>query len=168
MRLPDGNGVEVCREIRSAHPEMAYLMLTSYADDEAVFSAIVAGAAAYVLKQIRGTELVDGSRVARGESLLDPDVTIRVLDQVRSEGEDKQVSSPNRKNPTPHAHRRRHHQPRDRRTLYLTEKTVKNYVSNVLAKLGMNRRARSRRLRRQGGRARQAVPLIGRSGRLGH
>ena len=73
VRLPDGDGIEVCREIRSTHPEVACLMLTSFADDEAVFSAILAGAAGYVLKQVRGTDLVDAvRRVGRGESILDP------------------------------------------------------------------------------------------------
>ena len=73
VRLPDGDGIEVCRDIRSEHPEIACLMLTSFADDEAVFSAILAGAAGYVLKQVRGTDLVDAvRRVGRGESILDP------------------------------------------------------------------------------------------------
>ena len=85
VRLPDGNGVEVCREIRSRHPEIACLMLTSFADDEALFDAIMAGAAGYVLKQVRGTDLVDGiRRVAGGESLLDPAVTARVLERLRA------------------------------------------------------------------------------------
>ena len=84
VRLPDGDGVEVCREIRSKHPEIACLMLTSFADDEALFSAIMAGAAGYVLKQVRGTDLVDGvRRVGRGESLLDPSLTTRVLERLR-------------------------------------------------------------------------------------
>ena len=81
VRLPDGSGVEVCREIRARHPEVQALMLTSFADDEALFSAIMAGASGYVLKQIRGNELIDAiRRVAAGESLLDPAVTRRVLD----------------------------------------------------------------------------------------
>src|SRR5207245_2591464 len=85
VRLPDGDGVEVCREIRSRHPEVQCLMLTSFADDEALFSAIMAGAAGYVLKQIRGTELIDAIRkVAAGESLLDPAVTRRVLERLRA------------------------------------------------------------------------------------
>src|SRR6185295_5377528 len=85
VRLPDGDGVEVCREIRSRHPEIQCLMLTSFADDEALFAAIMAGAAGYVLKQIRGDDLVDGiRRVARGESLLDPAVTAKVLDRLRA------------------------------------------------------------------------------------
>ena len=84
VRLPDGDGVEVCRELRSKHPEIACLMLTSFADDEALFSAIMAGAAGYVLKQVRGTDLVDGvRRVGRGESLLDPSLIARVLERLR-------------------------------------------------------------------------------------
>src|SRR6185436_13591268 len=84
VRLPDGDGIEVCREIRSAHPEISCLMLTSFADDDALFSAIMAGASGYVLKQVRGTDLVDGvRRVGRGESLLDPAVTGRVLERLR-------------------------------------------------------------------------------------
>ena len=82
VRLPDGDGVEVCREIRSAHPETACLMLTSFADDEALFSAIMAGASGYVLKQVRGTDLIDGvRRVGQGESLLDRSLTSRVLER---------------------------------------------------------------------------------------
>src|SRR5207247_8470563 len=84
VRLPDGDGVEVCREIRSRHPEVQCLMLTSFADDEALFSAIMAGASGYVLKQVRGNDLVDAiRRVAAGESLLDPAVTRRVLERLR-------------------------------------------------------------------------------------
>src|SRR3954453_19539878 len=89
VRLPDGNGVEVCREIRSRFPDIQCLMLTSFADDEALFSAIMAGASGYVLKQIRGAELVEViRRVAAGESLLDPAVTRRVLERLRSEPEE--------------------------------------------------------------------------------
>ena len=84
VRLPDGDGIEVCRDIRSEHPEIACLMLTSFADDEAVFSAILAGAAGYVLKQVRGTDLVDAvRRVGRGETILDPFSTDRVLERLR-------------------------------------------------------------------------------------
>src|SRR5438045_69658 len=84
VRLPDGSGVEVCREVRSRRPELACIMLTSFADDEALFEAIMAGASDYVLKQVRGGELVDAiRRVAAGESLLDPKVTAKVLDRLR-------------------------------------------------------------------------------------
>src|SRR3954449_4166119 len=83
-RLPDGSGIDVCRDIRSSHPEIAVLILTSYDDDEALFAAIMAGAAGYVLKQIRGTDLLDAvRRVAAGQSLLDPAVTQRVLERIR-------------------------------------------------------------------------------------
>ena len=91
VRLPDGNGVEVCREIRSRHPEIQCLMLTSFADDEALFDAIMAGAAGYVLKQVRGSDLVDSvRRVASGQSLLDPTVTATVLDRLRRGPEEEQ------------------------------------------------------------------------------
>ena len=142
VRLPDGDGVEVCREIRSAHPEIACLILTSYADDEALFSAIMAGAAGYVLKQVRGTDLVDGiRRVARGESLLDPRVTARVLERVRHKDEPEELASltnQERRILELIAEGLTNRQIGER--MYLAEKTVKNYVSNLLAKLGMSRR----------------------------
>jgi len=142
VRLPDGDGVEVCREIRSGHPEIACLMLTSYADDEALFAAIMAGAAGYVLKQVRGTDLVDGvRRVGRGESLLDPSLTSRVLQRLRQPAPTDELAGLT---------------PQERRILdliaegmtnrqigeqlFLAEKTIKNYVSNLLGKLGMSRR----------------------------
>ncbi len=94
-RLPDGSGIDVCREVRSAHPEIAALILTSYDDDEALFSAIRAGAAGYVLKQIRGNDLVDAvRRVAAGQSLLDPAVTARVLDRLRAGPEEDKALAP--------------------------------------------------------------------------
>lgn len=146
VRLPDGSGVEVCRDVRSSLPQVRCLMLTSYADDEALFDAIMAGAAGYVLKDIRGHDLVDAIRqVAAGRSLLDPVATQRVLERLRDG--DK-------------------HDPRldaltdqERRILdligegltnrqigeamHLAEKTVKNYVSSLLAKLGMERRTQA-------------------------
>lgn len=142
VRLPDGDGIEVCREIRSRHPEIACLMLTSFADDDALFAAIMAGAAGFVLKQVRGGDLVEAiRRVGRGESLLDPAVTARVLARLREKPEDDELSDLT---------------PQERRILdliaegltnrqigeqmYLAEKTVKNYVSNLFAKLGMSRR----------------------------
>jgi len=142
VRLPDGDGIEVCRDIRSTHPEIACLMLTSFAEDEALFSAIMAGAAGYALKQMRGTDLVDGvRRVAGGESLLDPSLTSRVLERLRRPAEPDVLAGLT---------------PRERRILgliaegmtnrqigeqlFLAEKTVKNYVSNLLSKLGMSRR----------------------------
>lgn len=142
VRLPDGDGVGVCREIRSKHPEIACLMLTSYADDEALFSAIMAGAAGYVLKQVRGTDLVDGvRRVGRGESLLDPLVTSRVLDRLRQPAPADELAAL-----TPQERRildliaegMTNRQIGER--LFLAEKTIKNYVSNLLGKLGMSRR----------------------------
>ena len=88
VRLPDGSGVEVCREVRSQQPELACLLLTSFSDDDALFEAIMAGAAGYVLKQIRGNDLVSAvRRVARGESLLDPTVTAKVLHRLRNPSE---------------------------------------------------------------------------------
>ncbi len=143
VRLQDGDGIELCRDLRSAHPHIACLMLTSYPDDEALFSAIMAGAAGYVLKQVRGIDLVDGiRRVAAGQSLLDPSLTSRVLERLRQPPVVDELASLT---------------DQERRILalisdgltnrqigeqmFLAEKTVKNYVSNVLAKLGMSRRA---------------------------
>ena len=137
-------GVEVCREIRSAHPEVACVMLTSFADDEALFAAILAGAAGYVLKQIRGGDLVTAiRRVAGGESLLDPAVTARVLDRLRR----PQLEADPLAGLTPQERRildliaegKTNRQIGD--AMFLAEKTVKNYVSNLLAKLGMARRS---------------------------
>jgi DNA-binding NarL/FixJ family response regulator len=143
VRLPDGTGVEVCRDIRSAHPEIACLMLTSFADDEALFEAIMAGAAGYVLKQVRGNELVDAvRRIASGQSLLDPTVTARVLERIRKgNAEDEQLrglTEQERKLLALLAEGKTNRQIGE--AMFLAEKTVKNYVSNVLAKLGMSRR----------------------------
>jgi DNA-binding NarL/FixJ family response regulator len=143
VRLPDGNGVEVCREIRSNHPEVRCLMLTSFADDEALFDAIMAGAAGYVLKQVRGHDLVDNvTRVAAGQSLLDPNVTATVLERLRR-GPEEDPGAPHltdqeRKILDLLAEGLTNRQIGER--LYLAEKTVKNYVSNLLMKLGMHRR----------------------------
>jgi two-component system response regulator DevR len=143
VRLPDGNGVEVCREIRSSHPEVRCLMLTSFADDEALFDAIMAGAAGYVLKQVRGHDLVDNvTRVAAGQSLLDPNVTATVLERLRR-GPEEDPGAPHltdqeRKILDLLAEGLTNRQIGER--LYLAEKTVKNYVSNLLMKLGMHRR----------------------------
>jgi DNA-binding NarL/FixJ family response regulator len=146
VRLPDGNGVAVCRDVRAAQPEIRCLMLTSFADDEALFDAIMAGASGYVLKQIKGTDIVDAvRRVAAGESLLDPNATQRVLERIRNPPEeDERLASLT---------------PQERKILgfitdgltnrqiademFLAEKTVKNYVSNLLAKLGMERRTQA-------------------------
>jgi two-component system, NarL family, response regulator DevR len=145
VRLPDRSGVIACREIRDEHPGTAVLMLTSYADDEALFDSIMAGAAGYVLKQIRGTDLVDGiRRVAAGESLLDPAVTTRVLDRVRNPQGDQ---DPRLARLTP-TEARILDLIADGLTnraigeqLHLAEKTIKNYVSTILAKLEVHRRA---------------------------
>jgi DNA-binding NarL/FixJ family response regulator len=143
VRLPDGNGVEVCREIRSRHPEIQCLMLTSFSDDEALFDAIMAGAAGYVLKQVRGSDLVDSvRRVASGQSLLDPTVTATVLDRLRRGPDHNQevahLTDQERRILDLLAEGLTNRQIGER--LYLAEKTVKNYVSNLLTKLGMHRR----------------------------
>ncbi len=145
-RLPDGSGIDVCRDIRSSAPEIRCLMLTSYDDNDAVFASVMAGAAGYLLKEIRGNSLVDAIRqVAAGNSLLDPAVTERLLARLR-EGE-------------PHDERLASLTDRERdvlaliadgmtnreigERLFLAEKTVKNYVSGLLAKLGMQRRTQA-------------------------
>ena len=145
-RLPDGSGIDVCRDVRSAHPEIAALILTSYDDDEALFAAIMAGAAGYVLKQIRGNDLVDAvRRVAAGQSLLDPAVTAQVLDRLRKgPPEDAALA------PLTEQERRileligeglTNRQIGER--MFLAEKTVKNYVSSLLSKLGLERRTQA-------------------------
>ena len=143
VQLPDGNGVEVCREVRSRHPEISCLILTSFADDEALFNAIMAGAAGYVLKQVRGNDLIEGiRRVARGESLLDPTLTARVLDRLRAKPEPDELAGlteQERKILDHIAEGLTNRQIGER--MFLAEKTVKNYVSNVLSKLGMSRRS---------------------------
>ena len=145
-RLPDGNGIDVCRDVRAVDPTIQGLILTSYEDDEALFSAIMAGAAGYVLKQIRGTDLVDAvRRVAAGQSLLDPAVTARVLDRIRSG-----VEQPNELKSLTDQERRileyiaqglTNHEIAQK--MFLADKTVKNYVSSVLAKLGLERRTQA-------------------------
>ena len=145
VRLPDRSGVMACRDIRAENPDIAVLMLTSFSDDQALFDSIMAGAAGYVLKQIRGNELVEGiRRVGAGESLLDPAVTARVLERVRNpqSAEDPRLA---RLTPTElrilemiadgHTNR----QIGDH--IHLAEKTVKNYVSTILTKLQVARRA---------------------------
>ena len=145
-RLPDGSGIDVCRAVRASHPHVAVLILTAYDDDEALFSAIMAGAAAFLLKRARGPELVEAVRqVAGGQSLLDPVVTQRVLTRIR-EGD-------------PPADPLDLLTPQESRILdligegmtnrqiaaemFLAEKTVKNYVSQLLAKLGLKRRTQA-------------------------
>ena len=145
-RLPDGSGIDVCREIRSRNPEIAALILTSYDDDEALFSAIMAGAAGYVLKQVRGNDLVETvRRVAAGQSTLDPAVTQQVLDRLRrGPGEDPALA------PLTSQERRTLELIGEGMTnrqiseeMFLAEKTVKNYVSSLLAKLGLERRTQA-------------------------
>jgi two-component system, NarL family, response regulator DevR len=143
MRLPDGNGVEVCREVRSRDESIQCLILTSFADDEALFDSIMAGAAGYLLKQINGTDLVDAvRRVASGQSLLDPNVTARVLERLRKGPEEDErlarLTEQERKILDLIAEGLTNRQIGER--MFLAEKTVKNYVSNLLAKLGMERR----------------------------
>ena len=146
IRLPDGDGVTVCREIRSRMPQVSCLMLTSFTDDEALFDAIMAGAAGYVLKQIRGTDLVGAVRtIAAGQSLLDPEAASRVMRRMRDQaaqadplagltGQERRILELIGEGLT-------NRQIGDR--LFLAEKTVKNYVSALFAKLGMQRRAQA-------------------------
>ncbi|GAA1745911.1 response regulator transcription factor [Nonomuraea bangladeshensis] len=146
VRLPDGNGVDVCREVRSRVPGLACLMLTSFADDDALFDAVMAGASGYVLKQIHGSDLVGAVRtVASGQSLLDPQTTAAMLQRLREQAA--------RKDPLAALSEQERHildligegltnrQIGER--LFLAEKTVKNYVSNLLSKLNMQRRTQA-------------------------
>jgi two-component system, NarL family, response regulator DevR len=146
VRLPDGSGIDVCRDIRSANPKIQCLMLTAYDDDEAIYAAVIAGAAGYVLKDIRGAGLVDSvRRVAAGTSLLDPALTARVLERMRgvTRGDarldsltprEKQIMSLIADGLTNREIGLR---------LSLAEKTVKNYVSGLLSKLGLQRRTQA-------------------------
>jgi two-component system, NarL family, response regulator DevR len=146
VRLPDGDGIEVCRDVRSSHPEIQCLILTSFTDDQALLQAILAGASGYVAKQLKGDDIVDAvRRVAAGQSLLDPAVAARARERLRAEPmEDERVARlsaqertildliadglTNRQIAT---------------ELNLAEKTVKNYVSNLLSKMGMERRTQA-------------------------
>jgi two-component system, NarL family, response regulator DevR len=159
VRLPDGDGVQVCRQLRAQLPGLACLMLTSFADDEALFESVMAGAAGYVLKELRGGDLVQAIRtVAAGGSLLDPTATHQLLTRLR--GNDRTTADP--------LHRLTEQERKvleligqgmtNRQIgaqLYLAEKTVKNYVSSLLSKLGMQRRTQAAvlatELRRGGG-----------------
>jgi DNA-binding NarL/FixJ family response regulator len=146
VRLPDGDGVSVCREIKSRLPEVACLMLTSFGDDEALFDAIMAGAAGYVLKQIRGTDLVGAVRtIASGASLLDPRAAGRVMQRMRDQaaaqdplaaltGQERRILELIGEGLT-------NRQIGER--MFLAEKTVKNYVSALFSKLGMERRTQA-------------------------
>ncbi|WP_406259876.1 response regulator transcription factor [Actinacidiphila glaucinigra] len=147
VRLPDGDGIGVCRELRSRMPELACLMLTSFDDDDALLDAIMAGAAGYVLKQIKGSDLVSAVRtVASGQSMLDPATTARLMNSLRQQDEP----------PEPQDETLAALTPREReileligegltnrqigKRLFLSEKTVKNHISRMLAKLGVERR----------------------------
>jgi two-component system, NarL family, response regulator DevR len=145
-RLPDGSGIDVCRDIRSSMPEVRCLILTSYDDNDAVFAAVMAGAAGYLLKEIRGSSLVDAIRQAGdGKSLLDPAVTERLLARLRDgEPKDKRLASltdREREILGLIADGLTNRQIGER--LFLAEKTVKNYVSGLLSKLGMQRRTQA-------------------------
>ncbi|MFD3993000.1 response regulator [Streptomyces sp. NPDC058583] len=150
VRLPDGNGISVCRELRSRMPELACLMLTSFDDEDALLDAIMAGAAGYVLKQIKGTDLVSAVRtVATGQSMLDPATTARLMRSLR----DPEAAKP------PEDERLAVLSERERsvldligegltnrqiaKRLYLSEKTVKNHISRLLGKLGVERRVQA-------------------------
>jgi DNA-binding NarL/FixJ family response regulator len=146
VRLPDGDGVEVCREVRSRVPEVACLMLTSYVDDEALFDAVMAGAAGFLLKEIRAADIVGAIRtVADGGSLLDPQATQRVLDRIRrGDDDDQKLSVLTERERTIFdliGEGLTNRQIADR--VHLAEKTVKNYVSNILMKMGMERRTQA-------------------------
>ena len=146
VRLPDGDGVMVCRELRSLMPDLACLMLTSFGDDEALFDAIMAGAAGYVLKQIRGTDLVGAVRtVASGESMLDPEAASKVMARMRDQASRKDplagLTNQERKILELIGEGLTNRQIGER--MYLAEKTVKNYVSALFAKLGMERRTQA-------------------------
>jgi DNA-binding NarL/FixJ family response regulator len=143
LRLPDGNGVEVCRALREVRSDLPCLILTSYADDEALDAAVMAGARGYVIKDIKGSELIDAiRRVAMGETILDDEVVARVRARLRRKTmEDNRIASL-----SPQEHRilellsegLTNREIADQ--MFLAEKTVKNYVSNLLAKLGFQRR----------------------------
>ncbi|MBD8870174.1 response regulator [Nocardioides donggukensis] len=145
-RLPDGSGIDVCREVRSRDPRIAALILTSYDDDDALFSAIMAGAAGYVLKQVRGTDLVDSiRRVAAGQSMLDPAVTSQVLERLRSgppqDGPLAELTGQERRILDLISEGLTNRQIAE--SMHLAEKTVKNYVSSLLAKLGLESRTQA-------------------------
>jgi DNA-binding NarL/FixJ family response regulator len=145
-RLEDGSGIDVCREIRSAHPDIGCLILTSYDDDDALFSAIMAGAAGYLLKQIRGTDLIGAIRaVAAGQSLLDPAVTHRVLTRLREgpAGDRRLAALGDREREVLRlvAEGLTNRQIAGR--IHLSEKTVKNYVSAILDKLDLTSRTQA-------------------------
>jgi two-component system, NarL family, response regulator DevR len=148
VRLPDGSGVEACREIRAELPETRVIMLTSFPDDEAVLSAIVAGASGYLLKQIRARDLVAAlEAVGRGESLLDPAVTERVLERVRriargESNDELSVLTPQEQKILMLVAEGKTNK-EIATEVFLSDKTVKNYVSSILSKLNLERRAQA-------------------------
>jgi two-component system response regulator DevR len=148
VRLPDGSGIEACRDIRAARPETRVVMLTSYPDEEAVLSAIIAGASGYLLKQIRGRDQVSGlEAVGRGESLLDPAVTEKVLERVRrlanggASDELAELTAQERKILLLVAEGKTNKEIAS--DVFLSDKTVKNYVSSILSKLNLQRRTQA-------------------------
>jgi DNA-binding NarL/FixJ family response regulator len=148
VRLPDGSGIEACREIRAARPETRVIMLTSYPDEEAVLSAIIAGASGYLLKQVRGRDLVAAlESVGRGESLLDSAVTEKVLQRVRNAAsggaadELSDLTSQERKILMLVAEGKTNKEIATE--VFLSDKTVKNYVSSILSKLNLQRRTQA-------------------------
>jgi DNA-binding NarL/FixJ family response regulator len=145
-RLPDGSGIEVCRSVRAVDPSINALILTSYDDDEALFAAIMAGAAGYVLKEIRSSDLVTAVRhVAAGKSLIDPAMTATVLERIRSgPGTPDELASLTDRERILLGHIAEGLTNRQiAEQMFLAEKTVKNYVSSILAKLGLERRTQA-------------------------
>ena len=145
-RLPDGSGIEVCRSVRAVDPTINALILTSYDDDEALFAAIMAGAAGYVLKEIRSSDLVSAIRhVAQGKSLIDPAMTATVLERIRNgPGTPDELASLTERERVLLGHIAEGLTNRQiAEEMFLAEKTVKNYVSSILAKLGLERRTQA-------------------------
>ncbi len=145
-RLPDGNGIDVCRSIRSSLPATQCLILTSFDDDDALFAAVMAGASGYLLKEIRGNSLVDAiHRVAAGQTLIDPSMTAKLMQRLRAPAAAPrpvdQLTAREREILDLIAEGRTNRQIAE--TLFLAEKTIKNYVSSLLAKLGMERRTQA-------------------------
>lgn len=150
MRLPDGNGIDVCRDVRSENPDIRCIILTAYDDDEAINAAVLAGASGYVLKEVRGNRLIENVRtVATGGSLLGPSLSHRVVERIRNEheGDPRLEALSIRENEvlTLIAEGLTNRQIGE--TLALAEKTVKNYVSSLLSKLGLQRRTQAAVLR---------------------
>ena len=146
VRLPDGSGIEACREIRESLPDTKVIILTSYADDDAVFASILAGASGYVLKQTRGRAVVDAiAAVARGESLLDPAVTRKVIERLREgktpKGDDPLDALNDRERSILQLIAQGKTNKEIAAEVFLSDKTVKNYVSSILTKLNLRRRS---------------------------